>query len=100
MNQGLPILTDPKKERMTFSVLSGAPASGQIMATGSVMLAGSGLLSVFDSKPVCLAPRQGFYHTRSEDNQKTSFPSPEHNLVFYLDSPARVDYKGTFNLYK
>jgi hypothetical protein len=86
MNQGLPILTDLKKERMAFNELSGALASGQIIAMGSVMLKGNGLLPVYKSKLLLFAPGQGFYNTRMEDNQKTAFVSQKPHLVFYLDS--------------
>jgi len=84
MNHGLPILTDLKKERMTLRVLSGTIDSGQRIATGSVMIAGSGLLSVFDSELLFFAPGQGFYSTCVKDNQKTSFVPPEPERSFTL----------------
>jgi hypothetical protein len=65
MNQGLPILTDPKKERMDFSELSGASASGQITAVGSVLFKGKGLLPVHKSELLLFAPGQGFYNTKT-----------------------------------
>jgi hypothetical protein len=42
MNQGRPILTDPKKERMALSVLSETLESGQMITMGSLMLARNG----------------------------------------------------------
>jgi len=48
------------------------------------MIAGSGLLSVFDSELLFFAPGQGFYSTCVKDNQKTSFVPPEPERSFTL----------------
>jgi len=47
MNHGWPILTDPKKERMALSFFSGTLESGQMMALGSIILAGNAFISAF-----------------------------------------------------
>jgi hypothetical protein len=75
MNQGRPILTDPKKERMTLSVLSGTLESGQMIAAGSVILAGNGSLSALESCRFFFTRRKEFYNTCMEDNQKNTLLS-------------------------
>jgi len=52
------------------------------------MIAGSGLLSVFDSELLFFAPRQGFYSTCVKDNQKNLFCPTRAGTFFYLDSSA------------
>jgi hypothetical protein len=48
------------------------------------MIAGSALLSLFDSELRFSAPGQGFYNTCVKDNQKTSFVLREPERSFTL----------------
>src|SRR5512136_1312626 len=75
MNQGRPILTDPKKERMALSLFSGTLESGQMIATGSIMLAGNSSLSAFESSGFFFTRGQEFYSTCIDDNQKNTLLS-------------------------
>jgi hypothetical protein len=72
MNQGWQILTDPNKERIPLRVLSETLDSGQMMATGLVMMGGNSLPSILESVLLFFVLSPGFYTTSPKDNQKTS----------------------------